>query len=170
MWLKLWARLQLVIWASVITMKQASDCGLRAESLLEWGWGRCHNHAMHRGCSRGGHAWFGVAQRKQVRAKDNQVSDTHVTESNWSDFLNASACTKKKNKTTLATVCFLCSWNKVKKFYSKSRHFHDAGAGMGMLQELKHALCFLSRVSSGVVWPLAAVNQHSLPGENKLFF
>lgn len=104
--------------------------------------------------------------KQATRAKDNQVSDTHITESNWGNFLNASACTKKP----LATVRFLCSWNKFKKFHSKSHHFRVAGSGMGMLHELKPAFCFLSCVSSGVVWPLAEVIQHTLPGESKPFF
>lgn len=39
-----------------------------------------------------------------------------------------------------------------------------------MLHGLKYAFRFLSRVSSGTVWPLAEVIQHTLPGESKPFF
>lgn len=73
-------------------------------------------------------------------------------------------------KKKAAIVCFLCYWNKLKKFYSKNNHFHDSGSGMEKLHALKYAFHFLSCVSSGTVSPLTEVIQHTLPGESKPFF
>lgn len=53
-------------------------------------------------------------------------------------------------------MCFLSSWKKPEKFYSKCTHCHDSVSGTGMWHGLKYMYIFhfLLHISSGTVWPL----------------